>query len=96
MEGVSRQPSGPAGPIATHRAHGEVHGKGRVWAAQAARYRELARARADHRSHYADLLVRAIATQGPRGKDPVWDQRDQKILQGRATPDELDTWATAG
>ena len=33
-------------PIATRQQHGEVHGKAKVWAAQANRYRELARARA--------------------------------------------------
>ena len=32
-------------PIATHQQHGEVHGRAKVWTAQANRYRELARAR---------------------------------------------------
>ena len=64
--GVSQEEEGPyrgrgAGPIvrsrmplpiATHRKHGEVHGKAKVWSAQANRYRELARARQEHRHHY--------------------------------------------
>ena len=48
-------------PIATHQQHGEVHGKAKVWAAQANRYRELARAREVHRQYYGDLLAAAIA-----------------------------------
>ena len=56
-------------PIATHHRHGEVHGKAKVWTAQANRYRELARARLEHRQHYGDLLVAAIAA-NPEGKGP--------------------------
>ena len=48
-------------PIATHQQHGEVHGKAKVWAAQANRYRELARSRGERRTYYGDLLTAAIA-----------------------------------
>ena len=36
-------------PIATHQQHGEVHGRAKAWTAQANRYRELARAKEEHR-----------------------------------------------
>ena len=36
-------------PIATHQGHREVHGKAKIWTAQANRYRELARARLEHK-----------------------------------------------
>ena len=80
-------------PIATHQQHGEVHGKAKIWAAQAKRYRELARAREEHRQHCGDLLVAAIADSPPRGRDQTWTQRDQKIASGRATPEEIGAWA---
>ena len=80
-------------PIATHQQHGEVHGKAKIWAAQANRYRELARAREEHGQHYGDLLVAAIADSPPRGRDQTWTQRDQKIASGRATPEEIGAWA---
>ena len=72
-------------PVATHQRHGEVHGKARIWAAQANRYRELARAREERRTYYADLLTAAIVANPPRGVDLAWAQRDQKIAEGRAT-----------
>ena len=77
-------------PIATHRRHGEVHGKAKVWVAQANRYRELARAREEHRQHYGDLLVAAIAANPPRGRDATWAHRGQKIASGRATPWDIE------
>ena len=80
-------------PIATHRRHGEVHGKAKIWTAQANRYRELARARLEHRQHYGDFLVAAIAANPPRGRDLLWTQRDLKIVSGRATPEEIEVWA---
>ena len=66
-------------PIATHQQHGEVHGKAKVWTAQANRYRELTRAREEHRWYYGDLLSAAIAANPPRERSQVWAQRDQKI-----------------
>ena len=54
-------------PIATHQQRGEVHSKAKVWAAQANRYRELARAREEHRQYYGDVLAAAIAA-NPLGK----------------------------
>ena len=80
-------------PIATHQRHGEVHGRAKVWTAQANRYRELARARLEHRQHYGDLLVEAIAANPPRERDPLWAQRDLRIASGRATPEDLGIWA---
>ena len=79
--------------IATHLRHGEVHGKAKIWAAQANRYRELARAREEHRRHYGDFLVAAIAHNPLRGRNQTWTQRDQKIAAGRATPEEIGAWA---
>ena len=73
-------------PVATHQQHGEVHGKAKIWAAQANRYRELARAREERRTYYADLLTAAIVANPPRGRDITWAQRDQKIAEGRAAP----------
>ena len=80
-------------PIATHQRHGEVHGKAKVWTAQANRYRELARARKEHRQHYGDLLVAAIAANPPRGRDLMWTQRGLKIASGMATPEDIGVWA---
>ena len=80
-------------PIATYRRHGEVHGKAKIWASQANRYRELARARAEHRQHYRNLLVAAIAANPPGGRDPMWVQRDQKIASWRATQEDITSWA---
>ena len=80
-------------PVATHQRHGEVHGKARIWAAQANRYRELARAREERRTYYADLLTAAIVANPPRGSDLAWAQRDQKIAEGRATTGEIGSWA---
>ena len=80
-------------PIATHQRHGEVHGKVKIWTAQANLYRELARARLDHSQHYGDFLVAAIAANPPRGRDPLWTQRDLKIASGRATPKNIEVWA---
>ena len=80
-------------PIATHQQHGEVHGRAKIWTARANRYRELARAREEHRSYYGDLLSAAIAANPPRGRSQVWAQRDQKIAIGRATPEEIGVWA---
>ena len=54
---------------------------------------ELARAREEHRTYYGDFLSAAIATNPPRDRSQVWAQRDQKIAIGRATPEELGTWA---
>ena len=54
-------------PIATHQQHGEVHGRAKVWTAQANRYRELAKAREGHRWYYGDFLSAAIAA-NPLGK----------------------------
>ena len=76
-------------PIATHRGHSEVHGRAKVWTAQANRYRESARAREEHRQHYGDLLVAAIAANPPRRRDPIWTQKDLKIASGRATPEDI-------
>ena len=45
-------------PISTHQRHGEVHGRAKIWAAQANRYKELARAKQEHRQHYGDILAR--------------------------------------
>ena len=78
-------------PVSTHQRHGEVHGRASVWTAQANHYRELARARLEH--HYGDILVEAIAANPPRERDPLWVQRDLKIVSGRATPEDLDVWA---
>ena len=58
-------------PISTHQRHREVHGRAKVWTAQANRYRELARARLEHRQHYGDILVEAIAANPPRERDPL-------------------------
>ena len=58
-------------PISTHQRHREVHGRAKVWTAQANRYRELARARLEHRKHYGDILVEAIAANPPRERDPL-------------------------
>ena len=80
-------------PIATHQQHGEVHGRAKIWAAQANRYRELARAREERRTYYGDLLSAAIAANPLRGRDQLWAQRDQKIAVGRATPEEIGAWA---
>ena len=52
-------------PIATRQQHGEVHGRAKIWAAQENRYRELARAREEHRTYYGDLLSAAIAAYPP-------------------------------
>ena len=69
-------------PIATHQQHGEVHGRAKIWAAQANRYRVLARAREERRTYYGDFLSAAIAadplegetSSGPRGtKQLPWD-----------------------
>ena len=70
-----------------------MHGKAKVWAAQANRYRELAQAREEHRQHYGDLLVAAIAANPPRGRDATWAHKDQKIASGRATPGDIEAWA---
>ena len=80
-------------PIATHQQHGEVYGKAKVWTAQANKYRELARAREEHRQYYGDFLAAAIAANHPRERDQTWAQRDQKIAAGRATPEEIGAWA---
>ena len=72
-------------PIATHQKHGEVHGRAKIWTAQANMYRELARAREEHRTYYGDLLSAAVAANPPRDRSQVWAQRDQKIAIGRAT-----------
>ena len=80
-------------PISTHQRHGEVHGRAKVWTAQANRYRELARARLEHRQHYGDILVEATAANPPRERDPLWAQKDLKIILNRATPENLGIWA---
>ena len=80
-------------PIATHQQHGEVHGKAKIWTAQANRCKELARAREEHRWYYGDLLSAAIAANPPRERSQVWAQRDQKIAIGRAIPEEIGAWA---
>ena len=64
-----------------------------MWAAQANRYRELVWAREEHRQHYGDLLVAAIAGNPSRGRDPTWTQKDLKIASGRATPEDIGAWA---
>ena len=61
--------------------------------AQASRYQELARARLEHRQHYGDLLIAAIAANPPRGRDPLWTQRDLKTASGRATHEDIEVWA---
>ena len=89
---MPRRPSGCACPCPlprTHQQHGEVHGRAKVWAAQANRYRELARAREEHRTYYGDFLSAAIAANSPRERDQIWAQRDRKIAVGRATPGEI-------
>ena len=80
-------------PIATHQRHGKMHGKAKIWTAQANRYRELARARLEHRQHYGDLLIAAIAANPSGGRDPLWTQKDLKIASGRATPEDIEVWA---
>ena len=80
-------------PIATHQRYGEVHGRAKVWMVQANRYRELARVRLEHRQHYGDFLVEAIAANPPRERDPLWALRDLKIISGRAIPEDLGVWA---
>ena len=80
-------------PIATRQQHGEVHGMAKIWAAQANRYREVARAREEHGTYYSDFLSAAIAANPPRERSQVWAQRDQEIAVGRATPAEIRAWA---
>ena len=80
-------------PISTHQRNGEVHGRAKIWTAQTNRYRELARIRQEQRQHYGDILVGAIAANPPKERDPLWVQRDLKIVSGRATPEDLDGWA---
>ena len=70
-----------------------MHGKAKVWAARANRYRELARAREEHRQYHGDFLAAAIAANPLREKNQTWAQRDQKIAAGRATPGEIGAWA---
>ena len=58
-------------PIATHKRHGEVHGKAKILAGQANRYRELARAKEEHKQHY----IRGPPGRGHRRKPPEAEGR---------------------
>ena len=71
-------------PIATHRRHGEVHSD-KAWAAQANRYRELARAREEHRQHYGDLLVANIAA-NPEGEGRYLGPEGSEDSLGKGYP----------
>lgn len=72
-------------PIATHQRHGEVHGRAKIWTAQANRYRELARARLEHRQHYGDPVVEAIAA-NPEGKGPLVGPKGSQDCFGQGHP----------
>jgi len=76
-------------PPALNRTAGEVHGAGRAWAAQAARYRGLAKARLDGRSFLAAKLAGAIARDPPRGREALWVEMDDRVASGVAKPEEL-------
>ena len=80
-------------PRTCHFAEGEQNGRARAWAVRADRYRDLARAREEGRHYAAGYLVQAIVADPPRYATGEWQDRDRRVAQGIARPEELRQWA---